>query len=681
MAPPVSDTLAPRRTQRMADTVTVLPPVRVEAPRVLDAGRTTTTSVRLDRSKVVKFLPQTASDALIGVPGVDLVKTGPWASRISVRGLAGDRVLVLVDGVRVNGVRGHGAQSSLVAVDKLDAIELQPGASSAQFGSDALGGVVQFNTHRSLIDSHGATQFTIQTRGSAPDGAWSQSARLRVVGPKLGFEVGGGMGALDALTTPEGRVANSGNHEQNLSGRLMAQLGRTMLDYEHTHNGAYDIGLPAFSDTNGSHGTYPLQAREVDRLELARPGRGVVPDTRVLAAAQVAHTSFNETTVGPYVWNHRVIGTVTTAAEDHVQTFSNSVQPMMRWPGVAGLRLSGEWRRETTSGPRTTVATTRMTNGTITNVKAGVGESMPPAWREAFSGAAFVSPLVRHYRIEAGVRWDELQSHADSTPVSITKELDVTDRHTSLEGGLARAFGSVEPYVHLATGFRAPNLEERYYHDEIHGGMTVFGNPDLVSESSASSEVGVRFNDAGPLQSARVSAYRSDVEDLISIQYLDMLYGRPRFQYENVKQARLDGIEGTAQFRVGAAQIGLYGSMPRAINRETGEKLTDAGTARATFDLTVPVPHLVPYGAFSVRLRWNDAVTGVDSTLARPAFSTTAIELSSVLSRVRTVVAVRNLWNASYREPLSFIQEPGRSIALSLRYDFNGDLPFFRKGM
>jgi outer membrane cobalamin receptor len=48
--------------------------------------------------------------------------------------------------VRVNGARGHGAQSSLVAMDKLDAVELQAGAGSAQYGSDAMGGVINIIT-------------------------------------------------------------------------------------------------------------------------------------------------------------------------------------------------------------------------------------------------------------------------------------------------------------------------------------------------------------------------------------------------------------------------------------------------------------------------------------------------------------------------------------------------------
>jgi outer membrane receptor protein involved in Fe transport len=158
-----------------------------------------------------------------------------------------------------------------------------------------------------------------------------------------------------------------------------------------------------------------------------------------------------------------------------------------------------------------------------------------------------------------------------------------------------------------------------------------------------------------------------------------MLYGRPQFQYQNVKQARIEGVEAQAQFKARRVVLGLYGTLPRAKDVQTGEKIVDAGTARATFDLSFPVPRVIPAGMFAVRVRWNDAVTGVDSTLARPAFSTTSLELSSMWAGVRASIAIKNLWNHSYREPLSFIDEPGRTVAVSLRRDIGLGLPFMRR--
>ena len=123
---------SPDTTRRLgvADTVTIIPPVHVEADRTQQSTRSSATTVRIDRAQIVRFQPATVSDALLAAPGVDVSRTGPWASQVSMRGLSGERVLVLVDGVRLDSGRGHGAQTSLVSVDKLESVDLLPGAAS-----------------------------------------------------------------------------------------------------------------------------------------------------------------------------------------------------------------------------------------------------------------------------------------------------------------------------------------------------------------------------------------------------------------------------------------------------------------------------------------------------------------------------------------------------------------------
>jgi outer membrane cobalamin receptor len=140
-----------RATRGVQDTVTVLPPIQVETGRPDVPTRATATQVRLDRNQIQRFIPATPSDALIAAPGVELIRTSPWATRVSVRGYSGERVLLMVDGVRLNSGRGHGALSSLVGVDKLFQVDVSPGAASAQYGSDAIGGVVNLVTHRDLL--------------------------------------------------------------------------------------------------------------------------------------------------------------------------------------------------------------------------------------------------------------------------------------------------------------------------------------------------------------------------------------------------------------------------------------------------------------------------------------------------------------------------------------------------
>ena len=680
--PVLSDSIGPvpaRHGLGVADTVTALPPVRVEGRRELVPDRTAATRVRLDRADLTRFLPGSLADGLLAVPGVDLVKTGPWASRVSYRGISGERVLVMVDGVRVNTVRGHGAQASLVPLDQLEHVELLPGATSARFGSDALGGVINLVTHRSLHAPEPRLGVTLTARGALPGGAWSQSLRASYRSPAGGLELSAGLGALDALVTPAGRIPNSGNREDHLGARAATRLGAVQLDLEHSRLAARDVGLPAFNGTAGASGEYPLQGRDATRFEASWPGAGAWPAGRLLAVLQRLETRFDETVVDSAFVRGRYVGTVSTGTADRVTSPAASLAPELRFRGPGDLRLVGEWRLERTDGPRETRETVRNAAGDVTSATSTSGESVPRARRDSWAVGAFLSQSAAGFRFEGGARLDALRSRADSTPASATSRLDVTDRRPSLEAGVSRRVGALEPYAHVATGFRAPNLQERYFNDEVHGGLRLFGNPDLEAERSRSFELGLRIAEAGRhVRELRLSAYRSDVDDLISLDYLGQLYLVPRFQYVNVNRARLEGLEAAGRLQMGGVLAGLSVAVPRGVDLGTGAELLDAGSARVVADLSLPVGRALPHGRLAARWRWSDALTSVDPLFARPAFSTLALEALAVVSGTRVTLAVRNLFDVRYQEPLSFIPEPGRTFAVSVRHDL--DLTLSRIG-
>lgn len=652
------------------DTVTVLRPIVVEGARSTIPQRPSATTVRLDRGRVNRFLPATAGDVLVAAPGVDVVSTGPWASHVAMRGLSGERVLVMVDGVRLQSGRGHGAQTSLVPVDRLEDVEIQPGASSAQYGSDALGGMVELNTHRSLLAPERTTTLSVNARGAVPGENLDQSARIRCVGPVLGGEVFAGLASLRALSTPDGEVPNSGYHDQDVSVRTQAQLGPGVLDYEHSTHASRDIGLPAFTSSAGASAEFPLQSRDADRFEFSLDEAGRRPEMRLLAVQQRFRTNYDETTVDSQFVRGRYVAQRTTLARDKLTTWSRSLQPSLRF---GALRVFGEWRSENTSGPRNTHTVVRSAAGTITSDTDLPSESVPPARRDALAGGASASLTRGKLRLDTGLRYDWLRSRADSTIYSFTPVLDVTDRRTSGEIGLSRPIGPWTPYARVATGFRAPNLEERYVNSSVHGGLRVFGNPDLRAEHSATTELGLRANDAlfGNLRGFRVSVYRSEVEDMITLKYLGQLYLVPRFQYTNIHRARLEGVEAEADVRLGRVQAQLGAGFPRGRDLETGESIADIGAARATLDLRTTAPRFIPLGLLSLRVRWTNASRSNqgEEVLARPAFWTASAEASGSWSGVRLTLAVRNLTNTRYREPLSFLDEPGRTIVLAARWD------------
>jgi hemoglobin/transferrin/lactoferrin receptor protein len=79
--------------------------------------------------------------------GVHLQRTSPTIAGVFVRGLTGNKVNVFVDGVRYSTSAMRGGISTfmdLIDASGLQAVEILRGPNSAQYGSDAIGGSVQF---------------------------------------------------------------------------------------------------------------------------------------------------------------------------------------------------------------------------------------------------------------------------------------------------------------------------------------------------------------------------------------------------------------------------------------------------------------------------------------------------------------------------------------------------------
>ncbi len=94
----------------------------------------------------VKTLP----DILSQQPGVNVQQYGGQGqySTISIRGSTAEQVTVLLDGVKLNTAQGGAVDFSSIPLDAVDRIEVIRGGVTTQFGSDAMGGVVNIITKK-----------------------------------------------------------------------------------------------------------------------------------------------------------------------------------------------------------------------------------------------------------------------------------------------------------------------------------------------------------------------------------------------------------------------------------------------------------------------------------------------------------------------------------------------------
>jgi vitamin B12 transporter len=124
--------------------VTTTTPNRLDQPlnEVSGAGSITV----LTKPEIDAQQPLSVPEVLRNVPGLGLLESGTLgeSASIKLRGAESFQTLVLLDGVRINQPFRGFAELGNLLLDGIDQIEVVRGAHSALYGTDAIGGVVNF---------------------------------------------------------------------------------------------------------------------------------------------------------------------------------------------------------------------------------------------------------------------------------------------------------------------------------------------------------------------------------------------------------------------------------------------------------------------------------------------------------------------------------------------------------
>jgi iron complex outermembrane receptor protein len=103
------------------------------------------TSLHIESYSLQKLetkVPFNLSDALARIPGISQLSTGNAISKPVIRGLFGNRILVLLSGLRFDNQQfqdEHGLGLSMIGIDR---VELIRGPASLLYGTEAVGGVI-----------------------------------------------------------------------------------------------------------------------------------------------------------------------------------------------------------------------------------------------------------------------------------------------------------------------------------------------------------------------------------------------------------------------------------------------------------------------------------------------------------------------------------------------------------
>ncbi len=146
----------------------------------------------IDSTQILERAKAVVGQVALEEAGVHLLRTSPTMAGIYVRGLTGNKVSVFVDGVRYsNGAARGGVNTFLDLIEpaNLQGVEILRGPNSAQYGSDAIGGSVQFLSQVPALSSTGDGQFrgAFGTRANTGDLSYGANMSAQYSAAKFGI--------------------------------------------------------------------------------------------------------------------------------------------------------------------------------------------------------------------------------------------------------------------------------------------------------------------------------------------------------------------------------------------------------------------------------------------------------------------------------------------------------------
>jgi len=429
----------------------------------------------LTGQELAKNLGTSLGQTLENEAGVTSRSFGPAPARPVIRGLDGDRVLILQDGQRMGDLSSQSGDHG-VAINPVSAqrIEVVRGPATLLYGANAIGGLVNVITNdiptHSMKGVHGNTTVDLGSAAGEAGGA----ADILAGNGTLAIHAGGGGRRAGDVATPLGNLANS-----------QSRNGFGNVGVAWTGGKGYFGGSYGYDDTK-----YGIPVVENGQIELT-PRRHAFSLRGGGENLTGAFDSFRATlAVRRYTHDELSGGTVDTSFTNDTSELEllGSHRAIGRLKGSLGV-----WYLDRAFDARGE-------------------EALSPAVGQR-GAAAFIYEEVTwpHVTVQFGGRVE----HARYEPDGETAR-SFTTGSGSL-GLLFRPAGAddrITVALSLARAARIPALEELFYFG-THAGNFAFeaGNPGLRPEHALGFDAALRWR--GPHVSGEVTYFRNDVHDFV----------------------------------------------------------------------------------------------------------------------------------------------------------------------
>ncbi len=683
-------------------------------------------SVQIRAEQIQLINPQTAADLVAFSSEVSVQKSQLAGGSPMLRGFATNRVLIAVDGIRMNtAIFRTGNVQNIISLDPLttERTEVLFGPGAVMYGSDAIGGVMCFQTlvprlshdARPLFSGHAVVRTSSANRektghldlyrgwqkwGWVSSATWSDYGDLTMGshGPAafLRTRYVQRIDGLDSLITnpdPKKQVP-SGYSQLNLLQKIRWRPGDAWDATYAFHYSAtsdyprYDRLLrPRGKLLRSAQWYYGPQIWMQQALVVAnRRGNALWDEAKLILAYQYFRESRNDRDYRSPLLLHRT---------ERVDAFSANIDLIKALLPVHSISGGAEllYNRIGSTGENENIITAIRTPG-------------PSRYPDGASWSALA--LYAHYRwipdstftVQAGLRCSlvGLDARFDTTfykfPFTSTSMLNAAVNGSL--GGVYSPASALQIKVALSTGFRAPNIDDVGKVFDSSPGYVVVPNPALKPEYAWNAELGATLTCSEAIKLDATAFYTVLQDAMVRRNFT--LNGRDSVMYDG-EMSRIQAIQNAAEANVRGMQASVEVQLPAGFGLNAhltimrGTEEMDDGNL-GTLRHAPP-----PFGALHLTCKrhrlemdgymdYSDGVNaadlapgleGMDYLFARdargrpyvPSWYTFNLKVRLMISHVFSIMTgVENITDQRYRTYASGITASGRNYTVAISAAF-----------
>lgn len=674
--------------------------------------------------------PQTTADLLTQNGTVFAQQSQLGGGSPVIRGMETNRVLMVIDGVRMNNAiyrAGHLQNVITIDPNMLDRVEVVHGPGSVIYGSDAMGGVMHFYTKNPILTTNGKfySSGKLMMRTSSASDEYSQSFSLNLGGKKIAAILGGSTKDLGDLREGSKRDSKYGDwgkslyYAERINGKDSMMVNSDPLIQKHTGYSQYDLfskvlwkPCNSFSLLLNAQYSNSSDIPRYDRLTEMSGGKLKYaewyygPQTRAMVSVRAEFTNANAlydnasiTGAWQNISEDRVSRSFGKSKKKHqeetVKIFSVNADFMKKIFGSSELRygLEGNFNHVDSKAYNQHIVTGVVTNDAATRYPDG-GDKM-----NSFSAYASNSWEVNQNLIfTQGIRFSMVSLEAKYTQemmdlIKFPFDATMTQDNTALNGSLGLVYmpeGGWRIAMNLSSGFRAPNIDDLTKLNDSNSSdqLIVVPNPDLGPEKIYSADFTLGKTIGEKLQ-IEVTGFYSILQDAFVIQ---------SSTYNGQDSILFDGILAAVQSMQNVEKATIYGVEAR-LTAKLIKHLTFLSnlsyTKGSISEGDVPLDHIPPlFGMTSLKYelkqfncevysRYNAwkhiedySPSGEDNEAyatpdGMPSWYTLNFRAGYQFSKYLSLQAgVENILDTHYRNFASGISAPGRNFMATLRAGF-----------